>query len=205
MTMSLTSSWKPNATIEHANFFVASLMDLLLPDEMTFHNIDHTRQVVEATYKISKHVGINKYDEEIVVMAAWFHDVGHIASYDEHEAVSQEIAESFLKSHQWTKKRILKVIHCIEATKIPQDPQNILEAIICDADLYHLSSPDYFKIQKHLRREWALVLDQKYTDEEWEEKNLAFLKEHQYWTPFGRSVLEKRKQANIEQYQNLIK
>ena len=42
---------------------------------------------------------------------------------------------------------------CIAATKMPQKPEGVLQQIICDADLFHLSLPEYIYLQKLLLEE----------------------------------------------------
>ena len=43
-------------------------------------------------------------------------------------------------------EKMESVLACIGATIMPQQPTNLLEEIICDADLYHLSLDEYFPI-----------------------------------------------------------
>ena len=81
---------------------------------------------------------------------------------------------------------------------MPQNPKNLLEKVICDADLYHLSLAEYCHLQALLLEEWKRVLSKKCTHEEWTQENLTFLKEHQYWTTYGQTILQKRKELNIE-------
>jgi hypothetical protein len=72
--------------------------------------------------------------------------------------------------------RIAKVVSCIDATSMPQHPRNLLEQILCDADLCHLASSSYPDYQEMLRVEWHLELGLSITDEEWNVSNDKFLK-----------------------------
>ncbi len=46
--------------------------------------------------------------------------------------------------------------------------------------------------------EFKACLGKTYTDEEWEETNYALLKQHSYSTMYGKTVLQKFKQVNME-------
>jgi hypothetical protein len=52
---------------------------------------------------------------------------------ENHEDVSIEIATKFLKENNYPDEKIQKIVGCIDATRYPQNPKNLLEEIICDA------------------------------------------------------------------------
>lgn len=76
---------------------------------------------------------------------------------------------------------------------MPQHPRNLLEQILCDADLCHLASSSYPDYQEMLRVEWHMELGLSMTDEEWNVSNDKFLKNNSYFTAYGKRVLEPRK------------
>ncbi len=186
-----------------AGGYVTDFLIRELPDNLLFHNIQHTINVVRGVREICKHTGVSDEDREILLLAAWFHDTGMSRVYKGHEAVSQEIAGKFLSKRHYPKEKIGKVLSCIGATKMPQQPQNLLEQIICDADMYHMSLPEYYHLHKLLQEELKLVFDRQYTDVEWAEENLTFLKQHRYHTEYGQLTLEAKKQLNIERCRQL--
>ena len=53
----------------------ASDLLLTLPDTMTYHNLNHTREVVKAAEKIGSYASLQEEEMEILLLAAWFHDV----------------------------------------------------------------------------------------------------------------------------------
>jgi len=168
-----------------------------LPKTLRFHDYLHTREVVSAVNQIGRNSGLSIEDLEIVTIAAWFHDTGHTISYNDHEDHSKKIARDYLSDLNYEKKKIQKVINCIQATKLPQKPLDKLEEVLCDADLFHLSQKDYFKKNELLRREWELVFNKYYTYPEWYDLNITFLKEHHYFSTFGKNILEDQKRLNI--------
>jgi len=183
--------------------YVTLLLKNQLPKTLTFHDYLHTREVVNAVYQIGKNSGLSKKELEIVAVAAWFHDTGHTISYDGHEEHSKRIAKDFLSDLKYNKKKIQKVNDCIQATKLPQNPLDKLEEVLCDADLFHLSQKNFFNRNELLRREWELVFHKYYTYAEWYELNINFLKEHQYFSLYGKHILEKQKRLNLNRLLSL--
>lgn len=164
-----------------------------LPADRIFHNLHHTIGVVQGVLEIGRAEGLSEKELEIVLLAAWFHDTGHVKTYAGHEAESCALAHEFLERKSYPAAQIEQVLNCIKATKMPQSPQNHLEEVLCDADMYHLSHPTYEQSQVLLREEWWLTLGHERTDQEWEQENDLFLLEHTYFTPYGKEKLQQRK------------
>ncbi len=183
--------------------YISELFIEQLPKNLLFHNFQHTLSVVRGVHEFNQHLDLSDEDGEALLLAAWFHDCGHVFSYMGHEQYSKELAQAFLKKEKYPSELLERVMGCIQATAMPQNPRNEWEKILCDADLYHLSKSGYFYLQKMLRAEWEIVFEKVYTDEEWNETNLYFLKTHKYHTSYGRSVLEKGKVSNIWKYMRL--
>lgn len=172
--------------------------------ELPFHNVEHTRQVVQNATTITQQLGLSDEKIEPVLIAAWFHDTGFCDAYEGHEDVSIGLAESFLKKHGYPAEKVEIVISCIEATKMPQDPSNEFAEVLSDADIFHISTPDFFYRKLLLRREWELELGKKSTDLEWHELNLDFLQNHQFFTEYGKKVLMEGQEENEAKVMNLI-
>lgn len=177
--------------------YIIELFKSELPKELTFHDLRHTKDVVRAVRLIGDRSGISRNDDQLLRVAAWFHDSGYVKGYANHEAESIHIAVSFLEQHLCTKTQIDQIKNLIAATRVPQHPQDLLSSIICDADLFHLSKENYKKYEGRLRNEWELCLGQVYDDKEWNALNLDFLNSHHYFTPYGKTVLQQQKLANI--------
>lgn len=172
---------------------VTRLLVRELPADRVFHNIHHTINVVQGVADIGRAEGLTEEQLEILILAAWFHDAGHLKTYAGHEEVSETLATEWLRSQHYPKDKIREVARCIRVTTMPQQPLDTMERVICDADLYHLTFPSYDHYQDILREEWKNVLGLEMTDEEWEASNESFLLSHHYWTEYGQSVLEPRK------------
>ena len=138
-----------NKTKEYVGGFIGDNFS----EKICYHNIDHTIDVVNASEYIGRKCEISDEDMETLLIAAWFHDTGYYLGCENHEAESASIAEEYLKSHNYPEKRIRQIANCILSTKLPQQPKSLLEKIICDADLFHLSSDQFYEKSQLLLHE----------------------------------------------------
>ncbi|HQY21206.1 MAG TPA: DUF5706 domain-containing protein, partial [Ignavibacteria bacterium] len=178
---------------EEAADFVNELFKNKLQTIYVYHNITHTEEVVEAAKKIGNKLNLNDEDLEIVTLAAWFHDTGFIERVNNHEDVSIDIAVKFLTEKNYKQENIEMIKGCINATRYPQSPTNILEEILCDADLYHLGNKNFDFKNDLLRIEWEKSEGKIYSDIEWIKINLDFLTTHKFYTKPARKSLTENK------------
>jgi predicted metal-dependent HD superfamily phosphohydrolase len=95
-------------------------------------------------------------------------------------------------------EEITIIVDCILATKVPQKPENLLQQIMCDADLLYLAEANMIERSNLLRREWATILNKTYTDKEWYELNIQFLTSHTFHTKYCRDQFDSFKWSNIK-------
>jgi hypothetical protein len=81
-------------------------------------------------------------------------------------------------------------------TKIPQQPKNLLQRIICDADLDYLGRDDFELIGDKLRQEF-LAYGVVKNDKEWDRLQLKFLASHKYHTASSQRDREPVKQMHL--------
>lgn len=172
---------------------------------LSFHNLIHTKEVVKNIAFIGENNGLSEEELEPVIIAGWFHDTGFLCAYKGHEDHSKKIAKEFLTEKKYDKHKIQIVLGCIEATKMPQNPTSVYEKIICDSDLFHLATTEFFKRNELLRNEWQNHLNLIFDEEKWLHLNIEFLKKQCYFTPYAQQNLTGGKQTNISQLQQLLK
>jgi len=175
---------------EASSDFVFDLMKRKLPGIYVYHNYKHTEDVVDAVRKIGNKAGLAPEELEIVTVAAWFHDTGFTERSENHEDVSVDIAEKFLKENNYKAENIEKIIGCINATRYPQSPGNLLEEVICDADLFHLGTKEFSDKSELLRVEWEKSNNKQYTEIDWLKLNIDFLTTHKFFTRYARKSLD---------------
>ncbi|MFD1063131.1 HD domain-containing protein [Winogradskyella litorisediminis] len=172
--------------------------------ELPFHNLEHTKEVVQNVKYLCAAMDIDSVETDLLIIAAWFHDTGFLKAYNGHEAQSKLIATAFLKEQNANESFIDEVCNCIDATKMPQSPTDRLSQILCDADIFHISTPHFFYRKLLLRREWEVFCNNQVSDLEWHQLNLEFLKKHHFRSDYGKQTLEIGKQENLHKVENIL-
>lgn len=181
-----------------ARHYVTELFTHKVNPVFVFHNLDHTEAVAEACSQMADYYQLNDEDRFVLMISAWFHDAGYSQGKTEgHEEISAQIATQFLQQHQVSEIIQQRVSSCIRSTHMPQSPISQVEKILCDADLWHLSTGDFKAMSQLLKQERESLLGQKISKKEWRKGNIKFLQEHTYFTDYGQQVLEPKKQENL--------
>ncbi|MBS1597933.1 MAG: HD domain-containing protein [Bacteroidetes bacterium] len=194
-----------NEIIKLVSQYVEKSLAEKLPQGYRFHNFDHAVNIVNGINEIAEAMHITDHERHILLTAGWFHDIGYIWQIDNHETTGSAVARNFLIEKGVDEEDIAQVQACIIATKYPPNPTNVLEQIICDADLLHLGQKDFFAQTALLREEWSLTRQQNYSDEEWHALNLDFLENHHFHTKYCRKNYDDRKAKNIKEVSKLEK
>ncbi|HEX2977205.1 MAG TPA: adenylate/guanylate cyclase domain-containing protein [Bacteroidales bacterium] len=174
-----------------------------LPEYLFYHNVKHTVDVVTEVELIGW--AENCTDEEILLLktAGLFHDAGHTISYDNHEYHGTVLAREMLPAYNYTPEQIEKICSIIMATKLPPQPKNLLESIICDSDLDYLGRSDFIPVSNTLYEELK-AQNKMGSLNDWNKIQVRFISGHQYFTATARSLREVNKQQQIERIQSLI-
>ncbi|HKL08689.1 MAG TPA: adenylate/guanylate cyclase domain-containing protein [Bacteroidales bacterium] len=174
-----------------------------LPRHLYYHNFKHTIDVINQAELIGYGEGVD--DESILLLktAALFHDAGHIVGYDEHEYNGTQLARKYLPKYKYTDEQIDEICNLIMATKLPPNPQNLLESIMCDADLDYLGRSDFIPVSNTLYKE---MKEQHKIGSlnDWNKLQVKFLTNHQFFTKTALSLREVNKQMQIERIKKLI-
>lgn len=166
---------------------------------LVYHNLAHTQQVVDAAAQIAAYYRLADTDLLTVMLAAWFHDMGYLLGRrDQHEVAGAAAAKEFAAGQQLPEAVGKAVEACILATRIPQQPENLLEQIVCDADLFHFGSKDFNKRNKLLRAEMELVTGNEITGMDWARSSIVFLESHHFHTAYCQTLLLQQKEENLE-------
>jgi predicted metal-dependent HD superfamily phosphohydrolase len=162
---------------------------------LTYHSKGHTLDVLKQSVRIAKAEGVGEHDLLALKIAALFHDTGFLITYPNHEAKGCEIFLEKSAGLSFSAEENVLVQELIMATKLPQQPKNLLQRIICDADLDYLGRDDFFEIGENLRKEflhYQIVAD----NDAWGKMQLNFLKNHHYHTSTSQITREPVKQKN---------
>jgi len=184
--------------LEQVKQYAISYFDVHHDPDLIYHNLRHTKDVVAAATQIANHYQLSDEDFFVVISASWFHDTGYFTDKKDHESKSVALATHFLKQHKVEQAVIDKVSGCILATKMPQSPADLLQQIICDADLFHLGTDDFRDKNKLLRKEMEAIKKHDIDKDEWRNYNIEFLQGHEYYTDYCRLLLNDQKHKNLQ-------
>ncbi len=187
--------------LEKAGELISALFREKLPSWALYHNLTHTLEVVEACSEIGAAMKLDRNQMEVVLLAAWFHDVGYVEGAEEHEERSARRAEQFLSAERYDAARTAEVIGCIRATTIPQRPQTLLQEIVCDGDVFHMGKKRFRARGDSLRMELELRTGKSFTDAEWVRKNIEFINRCTFHTKHARKGYGPRRAKNLAKLQ----
>jgi predicted metal-dependent HD superfamily phosphohydrolase len=173
--------------------------------DRSFHNLEHTQDVVKAAEEIGQNTALTEDEMESVIVAGWLHDIGYIDGPEDHELNAAEKVRELLTTWGVPHKKVMEIAEAIMATRVPQQPKSLISKVLCDADLYHLSTEDCEMKSDKLRSEWEATGEKTMDEREWIQHNLDFMENHHYHTPYGQTVLQQGKKKNIKRIRKILK
>jgi putative nucleotidyltransferase with HDIG domain len=164
-----------------------------------YHDFNHTLNVVEVATAAADELGLSAAERDVLLVAAWFHDVGYLYTRIEHEAKSIEIAQNAL--HPNYIPLIPSVTACIEATKVGAIPKTPLAALLKDVDVAFGSAYDFVETNSLFREELKDLEGRTFSDTEWERLCLEFLTQVKFYSDYGKQHFAPLVARNLEMYQ----
>ena len=168
-----------------------------LPSNLYYHNLKHTVDVVTQAELIGQSEGVTRHQMLLLKTAALFHDIGHLVSYDHHEEEGARMAREMLPDYHYTQAQIDEIVRLIMATRMPPQPQTLLEKIICDADLDYLGRSDFVPVAYNLYKELK-VRNKVSSFAHWKRVQIEFMRHHSYFTQTARRLREANKEQQLE-------
>jgi uncharacterized protein len=167
-----------------------------LDPALIYHNVSHTKDVMKQAESIARAEGIvSGHKLDLLKVAAAYHDSGFLFTYRNHEEKGCEIVRNDLTG-KLPEKDLDIICGIIMATKIPQSPKNLLEEIICDADLDYLGRDDFLPISSNLYKEFidfGIIKPQ----DDWDAFQIKFFEIHHYFTSTALLKRKNKKQEHL--------
>ena len=174
-----------------------SFLTKKLAKNLYYHGPHHTKDVLNAVEKIAFNEKVSPEEFILLKAAALFHDFGYIDKYLDNEKIGVDYAREILPNYGFNLTQVIKVCDLIMATRVPQNPNNYLERIICDADLDYLGREDFISISSDFYKElkeYRMVKNKK----EWDKIQIKFLKSHHFFTECSINKRSFLKKKNLE-------
>ncbi|MFD1873787.1 Pycsar system effector family protein [Hymenobacter bucti] len=196
---------EPSALVQQAQAHVEPLLKNDIDPRFTYHTLAHTAYVVKQAHALADTAKLDPADTELLLVAAWFHDLGYLDTYDGHEYKSMTRAETWLREKQVDPARIEVIKNLIRITHRDEEATTELEKMMGDADMSNLAAEDFRSRAELIRTEWELALGKSYSNPEWAELQLNFMLAHKYQSEVGKERYKKALKANIEDQREYFK
>lgn len=187
-----------NTIEEKALDYVLEIFKTQLSETYLYHNFTHTQRVLNSANEIIEDLNLNDEEKLVIRLAVLFHDIGYVSSRKHHEQESAKIARKFLSKNDISESIIQQVEQCILATTFDENPQSILEQIMCDADTSHFGKSYFEETSELLRKELEIQGVAFYTYDEWIDENIKVLTEkHKFYTKYALTHWQAEKEKNL--------
>jgi class 3 adenylate cyclase/predicted metal-dependent HD superfamily phosphohydrolase len=174
-----------------------------LDKELTYHGYHHVQDVLKAAKTIGDSENLSDKDWDLLNTSILLHDSGFMFGYDNHEERSCDLADRILPDYGYSKDELDIIKGMIRATKIPQQPNTLMEMIIADADLEYLGTDRFDDVSETLFKEWNnkdLMQDR----DLWNKTQVKFISAHHYFTDFCKQNRQQPKQKNLDRIRLLL-
>lgn len=190
--------------IEAAANYMHNFLQTKLSPSLVYHNYAHTLDVLNAAIRIAGDEGISTGPDLLLLKtAALYHDCGYAFVYKNHEDESCRIVKEVLPGFDYSDSEIEIICKIIMMTKLPSNPQTLLEKILCDADLDYLGSDDFIKHGDQLYSELHSI-GRVENKNEWNKMQIKFLESHRYYTNSSLKLREAKKTDHLNRLKKSI-
>lgn len=181
--------------------FVLEKLENGLPKNLYYHNLKHTVDVYTQVELIGRSEGVTKEELLLLRTAALLHDSGHMIDYSTHEEMGVKLAYEILPEYGYTQEQIEVISTLIMSTKMPPEPKNLLEQIMCDSDLDYLGRTDFIPVSNMLYKELH-EHGKIATLHDWNLLQIKFIEKHQYFTNTARRLRNVNKNIQLQNIRN---
>jgi HD superfamily phosphodiesterase len=191
-----------------ASRYAVDLLQREMLPAFTYHNVNHTLEVANYCERLADLEGINHEGRRLLLIAAYFHDVGltAITSTDlnsfnakrsVHEEAAVQIACTILPEYGFEAEELETISRLIMATEWQHTPEDILEQIISDADMSSIG----FATDEFMRTSAGLLNElrsfgMEIAEIDWYQGQKELLETYTYHTISARNLLDPNRLLN---------
>ena len=187
-----------------AEHYIRHLLQTELSPLLTYHDYDHTLDVMNAAMELARKENINDPEELLLLKtAALFHDCGYVNVYEHHEEEGCRIARQILPGCGYSEQQVQTICDMIMKTNLSTPPRTHLEEILCDADLDYLSGDQFVSRGQKLFSEW-MAYGRLTNEKEWNDKQIRFLEAHRFYTRSAAEKGDRKKGEHLERLRTLV-
>jgi HD superfamily phosphodiesterase len=177
--------------------YISALLAEKLPENIIFHDLEHAFLLKHYAETIGEHAGLTAEEMNILRICALFHDTGYVNSYENCNEESVAIASAFLAQQGVDKQMISHVAEIIRSGRIPQNPRDKIAEVLCDAEMTYIASDNGIEQFDLLYDETAISKQSPGKRNVFEQKYIAYFNAHTYFTDYGKTILQPKKEAAV--------
>jgi hypothetical protein len=202
-----------NEILKKVEVFATDFITNKNPESVIYHDISFTHRLVSAVKEISEKENLSEKEQEIILVAAWIFGTGY---FDAEIFGSKKIftgcimcttreSKPFLESINYPQEDIKKVLEVLANTKHPMHPKTKLDFVFADALYMDFAREKGEKYVKKWYQELLIFNAISIGKKKWNDKLIELLESHQYYTDYGKSVLEPKKHNLIRTLKKELK
>ncbi len=171
-----------------------------LPDSLTYHTVEHTRDVLQEAITLAQEDGLSAREIELLAIASAWHDIGYIHALKQNEPLAaRELGAYLIDNPQYATDEIeLMQRMILDTALVPehntrvQKPHTKLSRYLLDADLANFGRDDFFEKSALQMQETGME------QRAFRKTTLALLQAHTWLTPAASHKWTDKKEANIQ-------
>lgn len=173
---------KSDIVLSSKKYVESLLYNLTTSNGYFYHNIEHTLDVFDRASYLAYKEWLDEEMQELIHLAALFHDVWYVKQYDNNEVIWAEFAEDFLLKYNFPKDKIDIVKNLILDTIVWQEPSSKAWFVIKDADLDNIWRSDFFEKNIALYKELKINSNLNMNKKTRLKNSLKLLENHKFYT-----------------------
>ena len=184
---------------KHIEGFVSHFFFNRVDPRYCFHHIQQTEYVLRSALRIAKSFRLSKREIFLLTAAAWFQNTGYYQGDTRHEERSCELGADFLKRNKIPLADIGQICRLILSTRSGQQPADVLEKILADANHFYFGCKPFAKWNDRLYKEHQFLQPNDFLSmESWQKEMIQMMTDHRFHTTYCRLKLAKQRIINIK-------
>jgi predicted metal-dependent HD superfamily phosphohydrolase len=184
---------------KHIAGFVSHFFFNRVDPRYCFHQIQQTEYVLRSALRIAKSFRLSKRDIFLLTAATWFQNTGYCRGDTGHEERSCEVGAEFLNRNKIPTTDTGQICRLILSTRSGQQPADMLEKILADANYYYFGCKSFTKWNDKLYKEHQFLQSNDFLSmEAWQKEMIQMMTDHRFHTTYCRLKLAKQKIINIK-------
>lgn len=186
---------------------VSEALELLnsLPENLKYHNKEHTIDVIKETILFALADGESMDRIVTAAIAAAWHDVGFIKSPSNNEPIAVELfkkSKAYQSLSESQKTEIINNILDTQMVMIDDKPHLLMQrskyGYVLDGDVSNFGREDYFEKRMKVVEELSLDLSKPEVKKKFYAFTLELLRNHEWKTNSARRLRDQQKKINLQ-------